>query len=877
MATPPPATPEPFLIGRRRELTVLARHVETALAGRAEVALVVGEPGIGKSRLLDVVAARAMRSGMLVLRGGASDAEGMPPYLPFVEALGRHVATTPEEELREQAGPLAPILATILPELTLRLGELPASYPLPPEQARLRLYEAVGGFLAAIAATRPLLLVLDDLQWSDPASLDLLCYVARHQPSARLLVLGAYREGEAEQRPAFSRAIAELTRLRVLSRVTVGRLDADDVAALAEGYLGAPLDRAAARLLFEHCEGNPFFAEELVRVWTETGGLEPRPVEGIGAAFGLSTTAQPTLPPTIVEAIRQRLGLLSDAAVDVLRTAAIVGRTFDPLLLAEVVGREPEDVEERLREVERAQLVRHDAAGAYTFSHDKIRECLYDEVTTVRRRRLHGLIGRALEAAAEPSGAQRLAELAFHLARSGDRARGAEHARRAAEHAMRASSGAEAMAHYWTVLDLIDSTDPERGDLLVALGEAAMLADDEQAAVAAFVDAREWYKAVGEPVRAALAAHRLGHAWWRQETIDRTRTAFEEALALIGDRPGPGLVSILVDLGRVLAANLHRHAEGIAHVRRALELTQDLGDDRLRATASRTLGDLLARSDDLAGGVVLLEEALALAVEADDPVEAAECCACLASAHYWQGKVRCSWDLTVQRRAFALRSQDPYQLRHIDAWLAFLAVLQGQMIEAERLLRQARAIVERLASPEPAGYLHFVRGFFEYERGHYRAAEEEYRAATTIFRSIGPGALVWYLANLGLAQAAQGKAQEARACIEEVEALLAGLPAGTLPTGLPLAYLTLIALSLDDRGRLARYASRLQAFRGQLHDVLIDRLLGEIALVLGDREGAHAYLAAVETMARREGLKSELARILDAHARVAIAAGEGGA
>ncbi len=170
---------------------------QAAASGQTHVVLIGGPPGIGKTCLLDALAAHARQQGVPVLRGGASEAEGMPPYLPFLEALGQHIHTATPNIVREQAGTLASVLATILPEFPLLLGELPVSYPLPAEQARLRLYEAVGMFLAAIAVPRALLLLLDDLQWADTATLDLLSYVVRHQPNARLLVLGSRRRGSA--------------------------------------------------------------------------------------------------------------------------------------------------------------------------------------------------------------------------------------------------------------------------------------------------------------------------------------------------------------------------------------------------------------------------------------------------------------------------------------------------------------------------------------------------------------------------------------------------------------------------------------------------------------------------------------------------------
>ena len=229
------------LVGRQREFGLLWSQFEAARTGATRVTLIGGEPGIGKTRLLSAFARRASEQGATVLHGGASQFDGMPPYLPFLEALGQQIRAASEDDLRAQVGQLAPILATILPELVLRLGEPAASYVLPPEQARLRLFEAVGAFLAAIARSGALVLILDDLQWADSVSLDLLCAVARYQPSASLAIVGAYRSGEIEQNPALVRAVAELNRLRLLETLQLERLTAEDIADLAHGHLGDQL------------------------------------------------------------------------------------------------------------------------------------------------------------------------------------------------------------------------------------------------------------------------------------------------------------------------------------------------------------------------------------------------------------------------------------------------------------------------------------------------------------------------------------------------------------------------------------------------------------------------------------------------------------
>src|SRR5205823_3356785 len=214
--------------------------------------------------------------------------------------------------------------------------------------------------------------------------------------------------------------------------------------------------------LFRHSEGNPFFLEELLLVWLESGALIPGQNTDGQRLHLLAPAGELALPPGIVSAVRQRLTCLAPDVVDLLRSASIVGRTFELELLADVAGLDAELVEERLHEAVRARLIRAGDVGCFTFSHDKIRECLYEDVTTMRRRRLHGVIGGALEARAAPMGAHRLAELAFHFARSGDRARGALYARRAADHAVRAYALAEAMTHYQTALEPTDAGDPKR-------------------------------------------------------------------------------------------------------------------------------------------------------------------------------------------------------------------------------------------------------------------------------------------------------------------------------------------------------------------------------------------------------------------------------
>src|SRR6266516_281617 len=346
------------IVGRPRELSLVMNQYEAAKHGQAHVVLLAGDPGIGKTRLLDEIARQTAQDGAIILQGGASEAEGMPPYLPFVEALGRYIQITPLDQLRTHVAAAPQVLATLLPELITRLGVLPASAPVPPEQIRFRLYEAIGMFLQAIGAPYALVLILDDLQWADTASLDLLCHVARHQPNAHLLVLGAYRESEVAHTPALAHTLTELSRQRVLTTVTIGPLSAVETGMLAESKLSGALQSAVNALLHTHSEGNPFFTEELLEGWIEAGALVHKHNQWMAV-----TPLDHALPPSIVGALRQRFERLSAESIDHLRVAAIIGRTFDLSLLAAVQEREIEAIEAGLLEVVRARLVRAEQTG----------------------------------------------------------------------------------------------------------------------------------------------------------------------------------------------------------------------------------------------------------------------------------------------------------------------------------------------------------------------------------------------------------------------------------------------------------------------------------------------------------------------------------
>jgi DNA-binding CsgD family transcriptional regulator len=860
------------LVGRLREVARVMDVYDVAKDESARVVLVTGEPGIGKTRLLDEIALRTARDGAVVLRGGNSEAEGMPPYLPFLEALGQHIQITPLDSLCEQVAAAPQVLASLFPELTVRLGDLAVPSTSPPEQARLRLYEAIGAFLEAIGTPHGLVLILDDLQWADSASLDLLCHLARRQSHARLLLLGAYRESEFALNPALARTVAELSRQRRLTTVAVGPLSAHEVDILASTRLGAPLSPEASALLYRQSEGNPFFAEELLQGWIETRALAHQRGQWLAI-----TPLDQALPPTIVGALRQRFARLSPTSIEHLRIAAIIGRTFDLELLAAIEAKEIEAVEEELREAVHAHLILDTQQGTMTFNHDKTRECLYTEVSMSRRRRLHGSIGQLLEeryASAKMLSVQQVAELAFHFARSPDQAKGIEYSHHAAVQALQTFAAEEAMIQYQTALDLLGSEERPRGDLLLGLGEASLLAGKEAEAVKSYGAAYQALLHEGDLNAAAQAAHGLGRAHWQQEQLPEAHAALENALRLIGECSCASTVRVLVDLSTLLTVYLGLQAQGASYAQQALEMAQVLGDAHLQAVAKRTVAaNLCMPVGDLTSAMSHLEDALRLAETGDDCMEAAECCLYMATPSYWLADIRRSREMSRRQIAYAERCRQSYTLRTAYPWLVLLSASQGEWTQAAQMVEQARSIVDQLANPMPRSFLHQMQAFLAYQREDYEMAEHECQAAL-VHQQSGPGGLMFYVGFLGLVQATLGKRDEATATLLQQEGMLAFLPEKTLPVG-PIAIcqaLSAIALGEDELA-LQCYA-RLIPFQGQLYWFLADRVMGMLAALRGDWEAAATHFAAAEATAGREDLRPERARILQGQAEVELARGD---
>jgi DNA-binding SARP family transcriptional activator/tetratricopeptide (TPR) repeat protein len=510
--------PEPAggFVGRHDELALLNGAFDDAVAGRGGLVLISGEPGIGKSRLVEQLGAAAERQGALMVVGRAWEAGGAPPYWPWVQALRSYLRSTGAQP--------GPELAQILPEL----GAEPPQVE--PEVARFRLFDAIASFLRDGAATRPVVLALDDLHAADTSSLMLLRFLAHALADGRVLVLAAYRDVDPMLADPLAETVAELSRGPNTRMVALGGLREAEVAAYIEATAGYEPPGVAAAIHRE-TEGNPLFVGEIVRLLVTEEALDQA-----------ATAWRVTVPEGVRAVIRRRLRHLSDDCKLVLVLASVLGREFRLDALEIVSGVTRETLLERLDEAAAARVVGEvpGAAGRLRFSHALIRDSLYDELTPGRRALLERRIGEALEALYEGDPEPYLTELAHHFLAAvptGVADKALFYARRAGDRALRQLAFEEAARLYESALSVADD-DGTRCELLLAMGDAQTRAGDTPAAKVTYRDAADLAETLGLPEQLARAALGYGgrFVWDVSRDDPSLLPLLEEALESLGDR-----------------------------------------------------------------------------------------------------------------------------------------------------------------------------------------------------------------------------------------------------------------------------------------------------------------------------------------------------
>jgi DNA-binding CsgD family transcriptional regulator len=604
--------PCPRFIGREEELLWLQERLEEARRGRGDLVLIGGEAGIGKSRLIAELTIRAQQAEIRVLIGRCSLFEAALPYAPFIEAFRGLLANRAPSEVASTLGPYAPELVKLLPEVAHRLLGIhlhPA--PSPPEE-KSRLFESLYQVLRRIAVEAPLIVIVEDLHWADPASLELLHYLARRLRGDRWLLLATYRPEESGSSETLGRLRHELSRERLAQELLVKSLGAGETGALLNEVLGslAPASQALAEWIFHSGEGNPFFTEEIVRALVESSDEHV-------ARLDPGALAAANVAPSIREAILARLQSLSPESRAVLAAAAVLGRTFDLETLQIACALHGDAFTPPFMALLSLHLIRADRVPMqYGFRHHLIREVVLQSLPPDGRRMLHGRVAELLEGRTNPAAPPQL--LAYHFNEARDRNKTARYALAAAAAAAAVYAHEEAARHYTTTLDALpDGDSPTHVETAEGLGDALFHAGQLGDAARAHVRMLAHAQALGMLGDAARAYRKIGRAQ-NEETPGKGFDAWEKALAILAEIDDPREEAMIREQAGKVAYILGQYERGLAESTAAIAAAERAHDPSALSRAHKSLGVNLHALGRRDAARAHMEQALMLARRADD-------------------------------------------------------------------------------------------------------------------------------------------------------------------------------------------------------------------------------------------------------------------
>jgi DNA-binding SARP family transcriptional activator len=882
------ARPErsPF-VGREYALGWLRAQWAEAQAGSTGLAVITGDPGIGKTRLASEFCRAAREQGAAVLLGRCYE-EALISYQPFVEAFGQYFAVVSSEVLRRQVGAYGTELARFVPELARRLPELLDPAGDSSEGRRLRLFEGAGSVLANASRSWPVVLLLEDLHWADKPTALMLAHLVRTSQAQRVLIIGTYRDGDLGE--PLAAVLAELRRDRALERLRLGSLDGGDVATIISAWLERPPPPDFAHALHRETEGNPFFVEELLRHLIDLAGIEG------GDWRRLESLRELGIPDGVRETIARRVTTLAPPTRRAVTMASVIGRSFSVEVLEAFAELRGEPLLEALEEAANRRIIEEEPGppGRYAFAHSLIRETLYASLSGPRRVGLHRRIGAILEERHAADSDPPLGELAYHFveaAEPGAAAKAVDYSARAARRALAALAYEEAAGHFARALQALELSespdDMTRCDLLLGLGESHSKASEFDQSRAAFQAAAELARAAGLTEHLALAALGLGRRWIEQGTTDPALLALlEEAVAA---QPEANTAIRARLLGR-LAMELHfagKPERCKARARQAVALARR-GDDASTLAFTLNAHHWAQRGQDDVDELLTIADETIRHAEGSGEVELA------LQGHSWRlvdllelGQADEIDDEIAACVDLADRLGQPFYTSWVAGLHPMRALMQGRFNDAERLASEA------LAAAELAGNWNGITSsrvqlewcWKDLGHGAERAEEvERFVLHQVLTRPLSGGASAVWHGNLALYMAESGLQARARAHLDRVsECSDAELTENV--DGRSAAALAAEACALVHDERLAPrlYAQLLPrdglcivGGRGVYFRGAVARYLGLLAATLGRREDAVRHLEhALETNTRVQA-PPWIARSLLDLARALLARGRPG-
>jgi tetratricopeptide (TPR) repeat protein len=730
-------------VGRTFEVEALVARGDEARHGRGSVVLVGGEPGIGKTRLVEEFTDSAARSGMRVLWGSCWPGEGGPSFWPWIQVL-RAYGRDPDARALLSGTPQAGDVARLVPELFPAPLE-PMEQVLDPDQQRFRMFDSLTSLLRKAGDARPAVVVLDDLHWADPSTLDFLRFLSREVRDTRILVIGTYRE--AETKP--DHPLLQLP--HDVQRLTLAGLSASDTGALISAITGVDADPGFVETTHRRTGGNPFYIREMARL--------------------LGRSAQ-AIPATVREAVKSGLAPLSPEALRALSAASVAGPEFEAGVLARAIGSDPAAVRAVLDEAVAARIVveKQRLVGRYGFAHDLVRETLLEELGPAEQARMHGSIGDAIEAVAAGDIDARVAELAHHFLKAlpEHRPKAIEYSIRAGHRALGQLLYAEAMEDFGRALDL--SEGERRLDLLIVFGDAAVRAGQWSRATEAYVAAADLARRLGRPHQLARAALGLGAGLGGFEVRlfdQRQIDLLEEALGVLPEDDSALRAWVMARLAVALSfVGSEERRKDLA--REAVGMARRVADPAALAYALSTYCDTIATPEHHRERMAASEEMVRLAREAGDRELELLAHRFRVEALFQAGDIP---GLDAEIAAYASLAEvlrQPISHWYVPLFRGARALMEGRFQDSERLARQALEMGERAQSTNAtmmADYTLLTEAFRQ--AGRFEEMEVQWQRFVEAFPDMASVAdwIAFALATVG-----QGNQAKARADLERLTA-----------------------------------------------------------------------------------------------------------
>jgi len=616
---PPLATGEVQLIDRAEELGLLRAAVDGAVRGEGGLVFLYGEAGIGKTRLAREIGAYAHIRGMQTLYGRCPALfrmDGVPPYTQWSEVIRNYLEACTPQQLYRVVGFFPSEVGKIVPQIKQKLGAIPELSPISPEQERDRLFEAVSQFITNISKEAPLLVVLDDLQWTDQSSLLLLHYIARGIQKESLLLLGEYRDTDVDERHPLFPILTELNRERLPRSIHLKRMSSDEIAEMIKQILGQEIPRGFCELVYEKTRGNPFFTEEVVKALKEQDTIYSE-----GGEWRIKELSGIKFPPTVKSAIEYRIGRLDEECRNVLTLASFIGKDFSFEALLKIIGIEEDKLLEIMEKMLKTGLIEEELVRGkevYSFADIIVRDVVHEEVSLLRHKRLHGTIGAALEELYSKNVDEHLGELAYHFLEGGNKDRALDYFLKAGEKAEKVYAHGEATSYFQSALELLEGRGEkprERAFVLERLGDIKRLVGEYGDCMKYWNEALPLWAQLQEKESIARVHRKMaGVLLEYTDDVEKAKGHYTETLGILEAEPKS------VELARLyndMAGIEGNAAKALSWAEKALDLAKELNALEVVASSYATLGGIVAimETGDMKKGLEYTERALKIALE----------------------------------------------------------------------------------------------------------------------------------------------------------------------------------------------------------------------------------------------------------------------